>query len=132
MWWLAGGGWPWEVDLAESFGGATTTDYWGSRQNVAQRWHADLDGNGRAVEQLLHDDTVDATQYHVYDLFITPERMWIEIDGRKTFETTDKRYLPTGAGFFSVGKALTHRRDAAGRTDDAVIVDWLELSKPAP
>lgn len=132
MWWPAGGGWPWEVDFAETFGGSTTTDYWGSRQFVAQRWHADLNGDGMAKEQLLHDDAIDATKYHVYDLFVTPDRMWIEIDGKKTFETTDKRFIPTGAGFFTVGKALTHRRDAAGRTDDGVFVDYVEIYKLNP
>lgn len=132
MWWPAGGGWPWEVDFAETFGGTTTTDYWGSRQYVGQRWHADLDGDGQAIEQLIHDDKVDATAYHVYELVVLQDRMWIEIDGVKTFETTDARYLPKGAGFFTIGKALTGRRDVVGRTDDAVVVDWLEISKPTP
>lgn len=132
MWWPAGGGWPWEVDFAETFGGSTLTDYWGSRQNVTQRWHADLNGDGRAIEQLIHDDKIDATKYHVYDLFITPERMWIEIDGVKTFETTDTRFIPDSPGFFSVGKALTHRRDLATRTQDAVVVDWVKIYKPTP
>ena len=127
MWWPAGGGWPWEVDFAETFGGTSTTDGWGSRQKISQRWHADLDGDGRAKEQLVKDVPLDATRFHVYDLFVTPERMWIEIDGVLRMETTDRRYIPTGPGFFSIGKAMTGRRDVAGRTEDAVIVDWVEI-----
>ena len=130
MWWPAGGGWPWEVDFAETFGGKSLTDYWGSRQNVAQRWHGDVDGDGRAVEQLVADTAVDATKYHVYDLFITPDRMWVQIDGVTAYSTTDKRFIPTGEGFFSVGKALTGAREGAFRTEDAVYVDYLEISKP--
>jgi hypothetical protein len=129
MWWPAGGGWPWEVDFVETFGGTSLTDYWGSRQNVGQRWHADLNGDGSATEQLIHDDAVDATQYHIYDLHITPSRMWINIDGVTKYETTDTRYIPDNAGFFSIGKALTHRRYAAERTNDTVFVDWLEIYK---
>ncbi len=131
MWWPAGGGWPWEVDFAETFGGKTVGDYWGSRQAVAQRWHADLDGDGRATEQLQHDDRIDATRFHTYTLTITPERMSVAIDGRETFSTTDRRYIPTGEGFFSVGKALTGGRELPGRTDDQVVLDWVELSRPA-
>lgn len=127
MWWPAGGGWPWEVDLVETFGGPSSTAGWGSRQKIAQRWHADLDGDGRATEQLVGDIPLDATQYHVFDLFITPDRMWMEVDGVTRMETTDRRYIPNSPGFFSIGKALTGRRDAAGRTDDAVIVDWVEI-----
>jgi fibronectin type 3 domain-containing protein len=129
MWWPTNG-WPWEVDFAETFGGDTTTDYWGSRQHVSQRWHGDgPDADTRAVEQLVHNDTLDATRYHIYDLFVTPSRMWIEIDGQETFATTDKQFIPDGTGFFSIGKALTHTRGATGRTDDAVYVDWLEIYK---
>ena len=131
MWWPAGGGWPWEVDFVETFGGKTMNDYWGSRQNIAQRWHADLNGDRRATEQLLHDDKVDGTKYHVYDLYITAGRMWIEIDGRKTFETTDRRFIPKGEGFFTVGKALTGVRSSSARSADAVIVDYIELYKPS-
>lgn len=130
MWWPAGGGWPWEVDFAETFGGTSTQDYWGSRHNVAERWHADINHDGAAREQLTSNVAIDATAYHVYDLNITPTRMWIEIDGVKAFETTDARYIPTGAGFFSVGKALTGSRQSATRTDDAVSVDWLEIYRP--
>ena len=130
MWWPAGGGWPWEVDFAETFGGPSTSEGWGSRQKIAQRWHADLDGDGRAKEELKQDIRLDATRYHVYDLFITPERMWIEIDGTLRMETTDRRYIPTGKGYFTVGKALTGRRDIEGRTDDAVLVDWVEIYRP--
>jgi hypothetical protein len=130
MWWPAGGGWPWEVDFAETFGGPSTTEGWGSRQKIAQRWHADLDGDGRAKEELKQDIRLDATRYHVYDLFITPERMWIEIDGTLRMETTDRRYIPKGKGYFTVGKALTQRRDIEGRTDDAVLVDWVEIYRP--
>ncbi len=128
MWWPTDG-WPWEVDFAETFGGSSLTDYWGSRQYVGQRWHADLDGDGDAKEQLEHDDKVDATKYHIYDLFVASDRMWIEIDGVKRFETTDRRYIPTGTGHFSIGKALTHRRDAADRTNDTVFADWVEIYK---
>ena len=131
MWWPAGGGWPWEVDFVETFGGTSTTDYWGSRQRIAQRWHADLDGNGQATEQLHKDLPVDATRYHVYDLFITPDRMWLQVDGVTRMETTDRRFIPTGNGFFAVGKASTHRRDMAGRTDDGVFVDFVEIYRPA-
>ena len=131
MWWPKGGGWDWEVDFVETFGGKTMSDYWGSRQNIAQRWHADLNGDGAAKEQLMHDDKVDGTKYHVYDLYITAGRMWVEIDGRKTYETTDKRFIPTGEGFFTVGKALTGVRDSSARSDDAVIVDYVELYKPS-
>lgn len=129
MWWPAGGGWPWEIDFAETFGGDSLTDYWGGRQNVGQRWHSDLNGDGQAREQLIHDDRVDGTRYHVYDLHILPDRMWIDIDGRTTYETRDRRYIPKGAGFFTVGKALTHRRDSTSRTADAVVVDYLEIYK---
>ena len=131
MWWPSGGGWPWEVDFAESFGGRTLTDYWGGRQNIAQRWHADLNKDGRATEQLTHTDRLDGTKYHVYDLFVTPTRMWIEIDGKTTFQTTDQRFIPKGPGFFTVGKALTGRRDSLVRSQDAVVVDYVELYKPA-
>ncbi len=130
MWWPAGGGWPWEVDFVETFGGRSTTDAWGSRQKITQRWHADLNGDGQAKEQLIKDIPLDATEYHVYDLFVTPERMWIEIDGVQRMETTDRRYIPSGPGFFSIGKAMTERRDMPGRTEDAVFVDWVEIYRP--
>ena len=131
MWWPSGGGWPWEVDFVESFGGQSLTDYWGGRQRVAQRWHADLDGDGLAKEQLMKDVPLDATRYHVYDLFITPTRMWIEIDGVEAYATTDERFIPKDSGFLSIGKALTGRRDTVGRTNDAVFVDWVEIYRPS-
>jgi hypothetical protein len=130
MWWPAGGGWPWEVDFAETFGGLTMTDHWGSRQTVDQHWHSDMNGDGSATEQLNHADAIDATQYHSYDLFILPNHMWIEIDGVKTFETTDPRWIPKGPGFFSIGKALTGTRSGA-HTVDGVFLDSLEIYKPA-
>ena len=131
MWWPAGGGWPWEVDFVESFGGKSTTDYWGSRQNIAQRWHGDLNGDGRAVEQQSIDTRIDGTKYHVYDLFITRDRMWVKIDGVTAHSTTDKNFIPSGPGYFAVGKALTGSREGAARTQDAVYVDYLQISKPA-
>ncbi len=131
MWWPAGGGWPWEVDFVEPFGGSSMTNGWGSRQKISQRWHADLNGDGMAKEQLVKDIPLDATQFHVYDLFVTPERMWIEIDGVLRMETTDRRYIPDRPGFFTIGKAMTGRRDIAGRTEDAVVVDWVEIYGPA-
>jgi hypothetical protein len=130
MWWPAGGGWPWEIDFAETFGGNSLTDYWGGRQHVGQRWHADLNGDGKANEQLMHDDTLDATKYHDYVLTIGKDYMTMTIDGTKTFETRDMAYIPDTAGFFSIGKALSGRRDATDRTNDSVYVDWLEISKP--
>ena len=128
MWWPAGGGWPWEVDFAETFGGQSLTDFWGSRQHVDQHWHSDLNHDGAATEQLNHNDTLDATKYHTYDLFIEPTHMWVEIDGVKTFETYDQRWIPKGPGFFSIGKALTGTRSRA-HTNDGVYLDWLEIYK---
>ncbi len=128
MWWPKDG-WPWEVDFVESFGGEELWDYWGSRKHISQRWHADIDGDGQAREQLIKNLAVDATQYRVYDLFITPDRMWIEIDGVQMYQTTDKRFIPTGPGNFSIGKALTHARDAE-HTNDAVHMDWIEIYTP--
>jgi hypothetical protein len=58
--------------------------------------------------------------------------MWINIDGTTRFETQNQDYIPDSAGFFSIGKALTHQRNASNRTNDAVYVDWLEIYKPAP
>ena len=43
----------------------------------------------------------------------------------------DTNYIPDTSGFFSIGKAMSGRRDATDRTNDAVYVDWLEISKPA-
>ena len=126
MWWPAGGGWPWEVDFAETFGGVSLTDYWGGRQHVDQHWHADLNDDGAAKEQLNHTDDIDATRYHTYDLFVLPNRMWVEIDGVTTFETTDARWIPKGPGFFSIGKALTGTRSGQ-HTKDGVYVDWVEI-----
>jgi hypothetical protein len=57
--------------------------------------------------------------------------MWIEIGGVKRFETTDKRYIPNGPGFFSIGKALTDGRAMRSRTDDTVFVDWVEIYAPS-
>lgn len=37
---------------------------------VSQRWHGDVDGDGSANEQLIHDDTTDATTFHVHELTI--------------------------------------------------------------
>lgn len=130
MFWPAGGGWPWEVDFAESFGGKSTTDYWGGRQHISQRWHGDANGDGKAREQLIHDIGMDGTTYHVYDLFITPSRMWINVDDVLKFETTDTRFIPDSPGFFTVGKALTEVRGSSDRTQDAVLVDYLEIYKP--
>jgi hypothetical protein len=134
MWWPSGGGWPWEVDFAETFGGTTLTDYWGGRQHVGQRWHTDLDGDGQARNEIKTDIAMDATKYHVYDLFITPDRMWINIDGVEKFATQadQKLFIPNSAGHFTIGKALTHRRDATDRTNETVFVDWVEIYKPAP
>lgn len=131
MWWPETG-WPWEVDFAETFSGTSYTDKWGGRQLVSQRWHADLDKDGRATEQLIKDIPLDATRYRVYDLFITPGRMWITIDGVERFSTTDTRYIPKSAGHFSIGKALGGGpRSLSSRTFDGVYVDWVEMYKPA-
>jgi len=131
MWWPVGGGWPWEVDFAETFGGKSLNDYWGSRQHVRQNWHADINGDGRAKEQLTHADDVDLTKYTEFDLYILPDHVWVEINGRKTFETKDKRYIPNGPGFFSIGKALTDGRELRSRTDDTVFLDWVEIYLPS-
>jgi hypothetical protein len=128
MWWPAGGGWPWEVDFAECFGGRSLYDYWGSRQTIAQRWHGDVNSDGRAIEQLVFDHKVDGTRYNIFDLRITPQRMSIAINGVERAATTDKRYIPDSPGFFALGTALTGRRDAP-HTEDAVYVDWVEISK---
>jgi len=56
MWWPAGGGWPWEVDFAETFGGATLTDFWGARQHVQQNWHSDVNHDTRDDQQRLRLD----------------------------------------------------------------------------
>jgi hypothetical protein len=126
MWWPAGGGWPWEVDFAEVFGGLSLSDYWGSRQYVGQRWHADLDGNGMATEQLLSNRKHDATKYTVYELTILPGRMSVRFNGVEAFATTDRRFIPTDAGFFALGTALTGRRDAR-HTADATFLDYVEV-----
>jgi hypothetical protein len=131
MWW-PNQGWPWEVDFAETFGGSSLIDYWGGRQHVGQRWHSDLNGDGAAIEQLSHDDGLDATGYHVYDLKIWPDMMTMSVDGSELYRTTDARYIPDSGGFYANGKALTGIRSATGRTSDAVFVDWLELYKPTP
>lgn len=131
MWWPSVNGWPWEVDFAEVFGGKSLSDYWGSRQIVSQRWHADINGDGKAREQLIKNLPLDSTQYHIYDLFIRPDRMWIEIDGELRYETRDRRYIPNTAGHFTAGQAMTHQRDAEDRTDDASYYDWLEIYRPA-
>jgi len=128
MWWPENG-WPWEVDFAEVFSGDSLTTGNGSRQNVAQRWHADLDGDGAAKEQIAYDIPLDATKYHVYDLRITRTRMSIWVDGKLMFATEDKRFIPTGRGFFTVGKALGKIRDRPDRTEDGVYLDWVELYK---
>lgn len=127
MWWPAKGGWPWEVDFVETQGGASLTTGAGSRQSVQENWHSDLNHDGKATEQLQGQIALDATKYHVYDLFIQPKHMWIEVDGLKRFETTDPKWIPTGPGEFSIGKAMTTRRDIQGRTPDTVFVDYLEL-----
>ncbi|MDP9432741.1 MAG: family 16 glycosylhydrolase [Actinomycetota bacterium] len=129
MWWPERG-WPWEVDFAETFGGSSLTDYWGSRQHVSQRWHGDVNGDGQAREQKIHNIALDATKYHDYDLFVTRDKMWIEIDGVTHYSTTDRRFIPNSPGFFSIGKALTHGRHLP-HTQDAVYVDYVELYKPA-
>ncbi len=129
MWWPKTG-WPWEVDFAETFAGKSYTDKWGSRSTVSQRWHADLDGDGQAREQLIRDISLDATRYHVYDLFITPSRMWITIDGVERFSTTDTRFIPKSAGGLQIGKALGGQRSAQ-HTFDGVYLDWVEIYKPA-
>ena len=130
MWWPKAtpgkSNWRWEVDFAEVFGGHSFTDKWGSRQYVSQRWHADIDGDGSAKEQIIHDDKVDATQWVTYDLFVLPNRMWIEIDGDKTFETTDRRFIPQDAGFFSVGTALTGGRSGS-HSNDTTLIDYVEI-----
>ena len=131
MWWPKVG-WPWEVDFAETFSGQSWTDKWGSRSYVSQRWHADLDGDGLAKEQLIRDIAIDATRYHVYDLYITPARMWVTIDGVERFSTTDTRYIPDSAGALWIGKALGGGpRNDPDRTFDGVYLDWVEIYKPA-
>ncbi len=129
MWWPEKG-WPWEVDFAETFGGESLTDKWGSRHTVTERWHADINHDGAAKEQLIHDFPLDATVYHVYDLNITPEHMWVNVDGKLIFETREKKWIPTTPGHFSIGKAMTGRRNSTKRSEDAVFVDWLEIYKP--
>ena len=126
MWWPSKG-WPWEVDFAETFGGQSKTDFWGSRQHVAENWHGDVNGDGAAKEQLHQDVDLDATKYHVYDLVILPARMSISIDGQEKFSTTNKHFIPDSPGKFSIGKALTGVRDESGRTPETVSVDWLEI-----
>lgn len=131
MWWPASGQWTWEVDFVETFGGRSLDDYWGGRQHVAQRWHADLDGDGRATEELAEDVPIDATRYRIYDLVLTESSMSLSIDGAERMRTDDVRFLPQGPGVFTVGTALTGRRDAGGRTPNAVHVDWVEILRPS-
>jgi hypothetical protein len=132
MWWPSGGGWPWEVDFAETFGGDSLSDYWGGRQHVSQRWHYDTNGDGSAKEQLpAHDDTLDATKYHTYTLNILKGSMFVEIDGVKKYSTTNTAYIPKTAGFFTIGKALTTKRSAT-HTNDAIFADWLTISTGGP
>ncbi len=129
--WYPTDGWRWEVDFAETFGGETLDDDWGAKRKIGQRWHGDYNPvDGRANEHIAHDDRLDATQYHVYDLVILPDRMWVEIDGAKTFETTRKDIIPNTPGYFTVGKALTDARILPGRTEDAVILDWVDIHIP--
>ncbi len=128
MWWPSGNRhWRWEVDFAETFGDKPE---WWPRQQVAQRWHGDTNGDGRAKEQIAHTDRLDATRYHLYDLTILPNRMSVAIDGVVTFSTTDRDYIPDDAGEFSVGKALEGLRSTGDRTPDAVLVDWVEVYRP--
>ncbi|MDP9432189.1 MAG: family 16 glycosylhydrolase [Actinomycetota bacterium] len=131
MWWPASGGWKWEVDFAETFGGDSLTSYWGSRKHVSQRWHADLNGDGQAREQLIKNLWVNAAKWHVYELTITPTKMSVAIDGVERYATTDQRFIPKDAGFFSIGKALSHVRSDPSRTNDSVYVDYVEFSRPA-
>jgi hypothetical protein len=130
MWWPKSepgkANWRWEVDFAEAFGGKSLTDKWGSRQAVSQRWHADLNGDGSAKEQIIRDIEIDATQWVTYDLFILPNRMWVEINGKEAFETTDRRFIPQDAGFFTVGTALTGGRSGP-HTNDTTLIDYVEI-----
>jgi hypothetical protein len=131
MWWPAGGGWPWEVDFAENSGGTVAGDYWGSRQHISENFHSDINHDGAAVEQIHIDTNVDTTVYHDYTLTILPGHMWVEIDGVKVAETTDPKWIPTGNGFFGIGKALTGTRSGT-HTNDDVYLDSLSIYKPTP
>ena len=129
MFWPSGGGWSWEVDFLETFGGSSLTQGSGARQTAGERWHFDKDGNGRATEQMIKDFPLDTTRYHVYDLLIGRQTMTLLVDGVAQAATTaaQQGMIPNGVGHFGIGKALTGARDVPGRTEDALYVDWLEL-----
>jgi len=129
MWWPAASCWPWEVDFAETFGGAAGST-WANRQEMTENWHSAHGGCGATPQLQFNQDPFDATQWHVYSLYITPSRMWETIDGTLVAQTTDPAWIPTGSGFFSIGKALTGVRDGP-HTPDAVYVDWVRLYKPS-
>jgi hypothetical protein len=140
MWWPGNGQWPWEKDYPETFGGLLGSP-WGDKSQVGIRMHKDQasDADLSAQEQLVKDVQVDGTEYHVYDMLIdhTQPLMVCWIDGVEVFRTTDPKWIAgTGTvsndtvnGFFSVGKALTNRRDAL-HSEDAYIVDYLEFYRP--
>ena len=134
MFWPSGGGWPWEVDFMETFGGNSMTEGPGARQTAGERWHHDqTDANTQANEQIIRDFPLDGTVYHVYDLVILPTKMSLYVDRVLRAETLagEEKWIPDSAGYFGIGKALTFARDVAARTEDAVFVDFVEVWKPA-
>lgn len=131
MVWPSGGGWPWELDFLETTGGTSLTANPGSRQTVQSNMHMDINGDGQAKEQKQFVTAIDATKYHTYDLYVTASKMWLTVDDQPTsVAVTDPLWIPTTAGYFSIGKALTGQRDSTGRTNDGVYVDWVNFYKP--
>lgn len=127
MWWPNAKGWPWEVDWAETFGGRKGDPIADRRRVTFNYHHARTPGRGAKPHRSFEAD-VDATSYHVYDLYVTPQRMWETLDG-KLVGDVGPEWIPSGPGHVAIGKALTGTR-AGQHTEDAVFVDWLEIYKP--
>ncbi|GEM_PF-2654719 len=128
MWWPARKGWPWEVDLAETFGGGPGSP-WANRRLITENWHHALHGSKGAVPFIRFEQRhLDAARYHVYTLYITAREMWETVDGTLV-GVAGPPWLPSGRGYFGIGTALTGLR-AGPHTRGAVLVDWVRIYRP--
>jgi hypothetical protein len=128
MWWPAGKrGWPWEVDIAETFGGKSGSP-WADRQLMTENWHHALGVGRRAVPFLRHEQGLNALAYHTYTLYVTRQKIWETVDGR-IVGVAGPPWLPSGRGFLGAGMALTGRRSGQ-HTHNGVFIEWAKLYKP--
>lgn len=126
MWWPAGGGWPWEVDAAEDFGG----DAQGRRLRICVRHHYDRNNDGQAKEQDFYDVDLDAFVYRTVAVEWDGARLRQWIDGVKVADYALTKLSFDGTretGFFTIGKKQPGAVKGGPITEDELFLDYVTV-----